>query len=71
MSITEAELEGRLGEIEEPLIGDDIVSLDLINDVTIDGDVADEVQRDDVVADERLLDLAEAPFEFGFRNGHT
>jgi ATP-binding protein involved in chromosome partitioning len=40
MSITEAELEGRLGEIEEPLVGDDIVSLDLINDVTIDGDVA-------------------------------
>jgi ATP-binding protein involved in chromosome partitioning len=40
MSITEQELEKRLGEIEEPLIGDDIVSLGLINGLRIDGDTA-------------------------------
>jgi len=40
MSITEQELEERLGEIEEPLIGDDIVSLGLINGLRIDGDTA-------------------------------
>jgi len=40
MSITEAELTERLGDIEEPLIGDDIVSLDLVTDVRISGDTA-------------------------------
>jgi len=40
MSITESELEQRLAGIEEPLIGDDIVSLGLINGVRIDGDRA-------------------------------
>jgi len=40
MSVTEEELVERLGEIEEPLIGDDIVSLDLINDLRVDGETA-------------------------------
>jgi ATP-binding protein involved in chromosome partitioning len=40
MTITESELRERLAEIEDPLIGDDIVSLGLVNDVTIEGDRA-------------------------------
>jgi ATP-binding protein involved in chromosome partitioning len=40
MSITEDELEQRLSEIQEPLIGDDIVSLGLVNGVSVDGNVA-------------------------------
>jgi ATP-binding protein involved in chromosome partitioning len=35
MTVSEAELEERLAEVEDPLIGDDIVSLKLINDITI------------------------------------
>jgi ATP-binding protein involved in chromosome partitioning len=37
---TEAELEERLSEVEEPLIGDDIVSLGLVNRIQIEGDTA-------------------------------
>ena len=37
---TEAELEERLGEIEEPLIGEDIVSLGLVNRIQIEDDTA-------------------------------
>ncbi|MFW6435994.1 MAG: P-loop NTPase, partial [Halovenus sp.] len=37
---TEEELEERLSEVEEPLIGDDIVSLGLVNRVKIEGDTA-------------------------------
>ena len=38
--VTEAELEERLSEVEEPLIGDDIVSLGLVNRVKIEGETA-------------------------------
>jgi ATP-binding protein involved in chromosome partitioning len=40
MTLTESELLERLGEIEDPMIGDDIVSLGLVNDIVIDGDTA-------------------------------
>lgn len=40
MSITEHELEIRLEEVEDPDIGEDIVSLGLVNDVTIDDETA-------------------------------
>jgi len=40
MSLTEAELEDKLRAVEDPLIGDDIVSLDLVNGISIDGDTA-------------------------------
>ena len=40
MTVTESELKERLREVEDPLIGDDIVSLKLINDITIDGETA-------------------------------
>jgi Domain of unknown function DUF59. len=37
MTVTEPELRERLAEIEDPLVGDDIVSLGLINDISIKG----------------------------------
>ncbi|MBZ6493726.1 MULTISPECIES: P-loop NTPase [Natrinema] len=40
MSITEHELEIKLEEVEDPDIGEDIVSLGLVNDVTIDDETA-------------------------------
>jgi ATP-binding protein involved in chromosome partitioning len=40
MTVTEADLEARLAEVEDPLIGDDIVSLGLVNDITIRGETA-------------------------------
>jgi len=40
MSITETELEERLGEIEDPLIEEELDALELINGVAIDGDTA-------------------------------
>ncbi|WP_265111538.1 Mrp/NBP35 family ATP-binding protein [Halosolutus halophilus] len=40
MSITEHELKIKLEEIEDPDIGEDIVSLGLVNDVTIDDETA-------------------------------
>ncbi|WP_254767836.1 Mrp/NBP35 family ATP-binding protein [Salinilacihabitans rarus] len=40
MSTTERELRQTLAEIEDPLLGEDIVSLGLVNDVSVDGDTA-------------------------------
>jgi len=41
MAVTESELEERLREVEDPLVGDDIVSLSLVNDISIsDGTAA-------------------------------
>lgn len=40
MTVSESELLKRLETVEDPLIGEDIVSLGLVNDVTIDGDTA-------------------------------
>jgi ATP-binding protein involved in chromosome partitioning len=40
MTVTESELRERLAAVEDPLIGDDIVSLGLINDITIRGGTA-------------------------------
>ena len=40
MTETEDELEARLREIEDPLVGEDIVTMRLINDVTIDDGTA-------------------------------
>jgi len=40
MTVTEAELLDRLADIEDPEIGEDVVSLELINDVTIDDGTA-------------------------------
>ena len=40
MTETEDELEARLREIEDPLVGEDIVTMGLINDVTIDDGTA-------------------------------
>ncbi len=40
MTITEHELEIKLEEVEDPDIGEDIVSLGLVNDVTIDDETA-------------------------------
>ncbi|MFQ3284928.1 iron-sulfur cluster assembly protein, partial [Natronomonas sp.] len=40
MTELEAELETRLREIEDPLVGEDIVTMGLINDVTIDDETA-------------------------------
>jgi len=37
---TEAELSERLSEVEDPIIGEDIVSLGLVRDIQIDGDTA-------------------------------
>ena len=40
MTVTESELREQLAEVEDPLIGDDIVSLGLINDIAVQGDRA-------------------------------
>ena len=40
MTVSAAELKDRLREVEDPQIGEDIVTLDLVNDVRIEGDTA-------------------------------
>jgi ATP-binding protein involved in chromosome partitioning len=40
MTVSESELIDRLREVEDPRIGEDIVSLDLVNGISIDGDTA-------------------------------
>jgi ATP-binding protein involved in chromosome partitioning len=40
MTVSESELVDRLREVEDPRIGEDIVSLDLVNGISIDGDTA-------------------------------
>ncbi len=40
MTVTESELMDRLAEVEDPQVGDDIVSMNLVNDVEIDGEDA-------------------------------
>lgn len=38
MDVTASDIEETLSEVEDPRIGDDIVSLDLVNDITVDGE---------------------------------
>jgi ATP-binding protein involved in chromosome partitioning len=40
MTLSAAELEDRLSAVEDPQVGEDIVSMGLVNDITVEGDTA-------------------------------